>query len=56
MLAYMNILFDFRLLDVLLLHCYYYPALDKYKYYIFCIFLYLACELDERSQTVFLPC
>ena len=39
MLAHMNILFDLRLLDVLFLYYYYSQALDKYKYYIYVLFI-----------------
>jgi hypothetical protein len=39
MLAYMNILFDLRLLDALFLSYYCSQALDKYKYYILYIFI-----------------
>jgi hypothetical protein len=38
MLAHMNILFDLRLLDILFLYYYYFHALEKYNYYILCIF------------------
>jgi hypothetical protein len=38
MLALMNILFNLRLLDILFLYYYYLYVLDKYKYYILCIF------------------
>ena len=50
MLAHMNILFDLRLLNVLLLYYYYSKVLDKCKYYILCIFLYLARELNELAR------
>jgi hypothetical protein len=32
MLAYMNILFNLKLLDILFLYYYYFQAFDKYKY------------------------
>ena len=43
----MNILFDLKLLDVLLLFYYYSQALDKSKYYILCTFLYLPRKLND---------
>jgi hypothetical protein len=50
MLAHMNILFELRLLDILFLYYYYFHALDKCNYYILCIFLYLARELNEPAR------
>jgi hypothetical protein len=50
MLAHIDFLFDLRPLDVLLLYYYYYQALDKYKYYILCTFLYQAHELNEPAR------
>ena len=49
MLAHINILFDLRLLDVLLLYYYYSQALDKCKYYILCTF-YTWFALPETSS------
>jgi hypothetical protein len=51
MSTHLNILFDLRIVDMLLLYYYYSQALDKYKYYILCTFLYLARELNEPARS-----
>jgi hypothetical protein len=51
MLAYIIFLFNLRLLYVLFLYYYYSQVLNKCKYYISYIFLYLAHELNEPART-----
>jgi hypothetical protein len=52
MLAHMNILFDLRLLDILFLYYCYFYALDKYNYYILCIFYTWLTSLTSQLELV----
>jgi len=52
MLAYMNILFDLKLLNILFLYYYYFYTLDKCKYYILYTFYTWLVSLTSQLELV----
>jgi hypothetical protein len=54
-LAYINFLFNLRLLDVLFLYYYYSQILNKCKYYISCIFYIWLMSLTNQLELINKP-